>query len=127
MVDSFSAMLKTKPYRPAIGHQEALEVLYNQRGKHFNQALLEQFVQCVGLYPVGTLVELNTGEVGVVIQQNRVHRSRPRILLMLDGTKLRRRDYRVIDLRENRFRDYLVLRTLPQDAYGLGAQEFYLG
>jgi HD-GYP domain-containing protein (c-di-GMP phosphodiesterase class II) len=127
MVDSFSAMLKTKPYRAAMGHQEALELLYNQRGKHFNQALLEQFVQCVGLYPVGTIVELNTGEVGVVIQQNRVQRSRPRVLLMLDGTKLRRRDYRVIDLRENRFRDYLVLRTLPQDAYGLGAQEFYLG
>jgi HD-GYP domain-containing protein (c-di-GMP phosphodiesterase class II) len=74
MADSFCAMLKDKPYRSALGHQEALEELHNLRGKQFNPALMEQFVQCVGLYPIGTLVELNTGEVGVVIQQNRVHR-----------------------------------------------------
>lgn len=127
LIDSFCAMLKNKPYRSALGHQEALEELHAQRDKKFNPALMEQFVQCVGLYPIGTLVELNTGEVAVVIQQNRVQRSRPRLLLMLDGNKEPIRNYRVIDLRDASSSNFRVARTLPQDAYGLAANDYYLG
>jgi putative nucleotidyltransferase with HDIG domain len=127
LVDSFCAMLKNKPYRAAMGHQNALEQLFNLRDQQFNPALMEQFVQCVGLYPIGTLVEMNNGEVGVVIQQNRIQRSRPRVLLLLDGMKQKMRGYHVIDLRDPRHKAYTVLRTLPQDAYGLAAQDYYLG
>lgn len=127
LVDSFCAMLKKKPYRAALGHQEALEELFKLRDHHFNPVLIEQFVQCVGLYPIGTLLELNTGEVGVVIQQNRVQRSRPRVLLLLDAQKQPVRGYHVADLREPRFKHYVVLRALPQDAFGLVGQDLYLG
>lgn len=127
LVDSFCAMLKNKPYRTAIGHQQALEELFNLRGRQFNPALMEQFVQCVGLYPVGTLVELSTGEVGVVIQQNRVQRSRPRVLLLLDAEKLSLTGYRVVDLRDAAARSVRIQQALPQDAYGLDRHEFYLG
>lgn len=120
-------MLKTKPYRAAKGHQEALEELYKLRDRQFNPALMEQPVQCVGLYPISTLLELNNGEVGVVIEQNRVQRSRPRLLMLLDAQKRKTRDYRIIDLREARYKAHVVLRSLPQDAYGLAAQNYYLG
>jgi HD-GYP domain-containing protein (c-di-GMP phosphodiesterase class II) len=127
LVDSFCAMLKNKPYRAALGHQEALEELYKLRDQKFSPALMEQFVQCVGLYPIGTLVELNSGEVGVVLQQNRVQRSRPRVLIMLDANKLEVRGYHVIDLHEVKHRDCRVTRALPHDAYGLAAHDYYLG
>lgn len=126
LVDSFCAMLKHKPYRNAVGHQGALEDLYNQRNRQFNPALLEQFVQCVGLYPIGTLVELDTGEIGVVIQQNRVQRSRPRILLLLDREKESVPGYQVIDLRDKGCQKLHVARTLPHDAYGLSGDDYYL-
>jgi len=126
LVDSFCAMLKNKPYRNAQGHQEALEALYDQRNKLFNPALMEQFVQCVGLYPIGTLVELSSGEVGVVIQQNRVQRSRPRVLLLLDGDKSPVPGYKVIDLRDKSSLGLRVDKTLPADAYGLSADDYYL-
>lgn len=127
LVDSFCAMLKNKPYRSALGHQEALEELYKLRDRQFSPALMEQFVQCVGLYPIGTLVELSSGEVGVVIQQNRVHRSRPRVLVMLDADKQEVRGYHVIDLHAEALRDCRVARALPHDAYGLSAHDYYLG
>jgi HD-GYP domain-containing protein (c-di-GMP phosphodiesterase class II) len=127
VVDSFCAMLKNKPYRSALGHQEALEELHGLRGKKFNPALMEQFVQCVGLYPIGTLVELSTGEVAVVIQQNRVQRARPRLLMMLDKAKEPIRGYRVLDLREELHRDCRVTKALPHDAYGLAENDYYLG
>ena len=127
LCDSFCAMLKKKPYRDALSHQEALEELYQLRDKKFNPVLMEQFVQCVGLYPIGTLVELSNGEVGVVIQQNRVQRSRPRILIMLDAEKNQVKGYRVLDLREEQNQSLRVLRALPLDAYGLSDNDYYVG
>jgi len=127
LVDSFCAMLKNKPYRSALGHQEALEELYKLRDHQFSPALMEQFVQCVGLYPIGTLVELSSGEVGIVIQQNRVQRSRPRVLIMLDAEKQEVRGYRVVDLLAEVHRACRVSRALPHDAYGLAAHDYYLG
>ncbi|WP_374324857.1 HD-GYP domain-containing protein [Azonexus sp.] len=127
LVDAFCAMLRNKPYRNAIGHQEALEELFQQRGKQFNPVLMEQFVQCVGLYPIGVLVEFESGEVGVVIQQNRVQRSRPRVLLMLDQEKRPVRDYRLVDLRQPELAALRIARALPNDAYGLSSHDYYLG
>jgi len=127
LVDSFCAMLKDKPYRAAIGHQQALEELHKQRDSLFNPVLMEQFVQCVGLYPVGSLVELNTGEVGVVLQQNRVQRSRPSLLIMLDAKKEPVTSYTVIDLRDDANASYRVAQALPLGAYGLSAHDYYLG
>jgi HD-GYP domain-containing protein (c-di-GMP phosphodiesterase class II) len=127
MADSFCAMLKDKPYRSALGHQEALEELHDLRGRKFNPVLMEQFVQCVGLYPIGTLVELSGGEVGVVIQQNRVQRSKPRVVLMLDADKQPVRMYRIIDLREAAHAKLRIAKALPHNAYGLSANDYYLG
>src|SRR5574343_90433 len=56
IADSFCSMQRDKPYRSALGHQEALEELHNLRDKQFNPSLMEVFVQCVGLYPIGKLV-----------------------------------------------------------------------
>lgn len=126
LVDAFCAMLKNKPYRSALGHQGALEEIYTQRNRQFNPALMEQFVQCVGLYPIGTLVELESGEVGIVIQQNRVQRSRPRILLLLDRVKEPVPGYQVIDLRDDSARDLRVAKSLPAESYGLSADDYYL-
>lgn len=127
LADSFCAMLKDKPYRKALGHQEALEELHGLRGRLFNPALMEQFVQCVGLYPIGTLVELNSGEVGVVIQQNRVQRSRPRVVLILDAGKTQVRTYQLIDLRDDVHARLRIAKALPHNAYGLIANDYYLG
>lgn len=127
IADSFCAMLKDKPYRNALGHQAALEELHNQRGKQFNPVLMEQFVQCIGLYPSGTLVELNTGEVAVVIQQNRVQRAKPRVLMMLDANKVQVRSYRIVDLRDDANARLRIAKALPNNAYGLAANEYYLG
>ena len=127
LMDSFCAMLKDKPYRCALGHQEALEELHDLRGRKFNPVLMEQFVQCVGLYPVGTLVELSSGEVGVVIQQNRVQRSKPRLVLMLDAEKQPVRVYRILDLREAAHAKLRIAKALPHNAYSLSANDYYLG
>ena len=130
LTDVYCAMTKNKPYRAGIAHQQALEQIYATRDRYFSALLVEHFVQCVGLYPIGTLVELNTGEVGVVVEQNRAQRIKPRILLLLDESKKSLRDPAVIDLKNDPVAEngtpYRIARGLPRDAYGINPADFFL-
>ncbi len=89
IVDSFDAMTSRRPYiseGPKSPH-EAINELYEVRGSLFQTELVEQFIQTVGVYPTGSLVELNTGEVGAVVAINGLRRLRPSVMLLLDENK----------------------------------------
>jgi hypothetical protein len=59
-------MTSKRPYRPAISPSQALAQLYDERGNQFDPALVAAFVRTVGIYPVGTLVLLESGHLAVV-------------------------------------------------------------
>ena len=59
-------MTSDRPYRPAISPFLALRQLYDQGGTQFDPALIAAFVRTVGIYPVGTLVRLESGHLAVV-------------------------------------------------------------
>ncbi len=84
LADTYAAMISARPYAQAVSVQQALHGLYSTRDKAFKGDLVEQFIQCVGVFPVGSLVELNSGEVAVVVSQNRARRLKPRVMLVLD-------------------------------------------
>lgn len=84
IADTYAAMISARPYAAAVSVQQALHYLYTSRNQAFKAELVEQFIQCVGVFPVGSLVELNTGEVAVVVSQNRARRLKPRVMLVLD-------------------------------------------
>jgi putative nucleotidyltransferase with HDIG domain len=87
ITDVFAAVTSTRPYGLPLSPQEALSQLFSWRGTVFNERLVEEFIQAIGVFPVGSLVELNTGEVAAVVAQNRAKRLKPRILLVLDPSK----------------------------------------
>jgi hypothetical protein len=105
--------------------------LNNLAGVEFPEEVVEQFIQAIGVFPVGTLVELNTGEVGIVIAQNRVRRLRPKLMLLLDRDKTKFRDCRIVDLR-NQLADAAgensiwIERGLSPGDYDLDPSEYYL-
>ncbi|WP_428826151.1 HD-GYP domain-containing protein [Azonexus sp. IMCC34842] len=66
IVDSYDAMTSDRPYRPAISPSDALRQLYDQGGTQFDPSLVTAFVRTVGIYPVGTLVLLESGHLAVV-------------------------------------------------------------
>lgn len=75
VVDIYDAITSDRCYHKAKPAHDALSFLYviSQRG-HLDHALVQRFIQLVGVYPVGSLVELNTGEVAVVRE---VHHDTP--------------------------------------------------
>ena len=82
IADSFSAMIAQRPYASAASVQDALISLFERSGTSFSAPLVEQFVQAIGVFPVGSLVELSNGEVAVVVAHNRVRRLEPRVLVL---------------------------------------------
>ncbi|HEY8554895.1 MAG TPA: HD-GYP domain-containing protein [Burkholderiales bacterium] len=84
IVDCYDAVTSDRAYRAGLSAHAALKQLYDLRGRDFHPGLVEQFIQCMGIYPIGSVVELNTGEVGVVIAMNRVRRLKPRVTLVLN-------------------------------------------
>jgi HD-GYP domain-containing protein (c-di-GMP phosphodiesterase class II) len=73
----------TRPFNPggALPEHLALKVLYRDRGVRFDIHLVEDFVRCIGIYPLGSVVELLNGDIGVVLAFNRDRRLRPRVAL----------------------------------------------
>jgi HD-GYP domain-containing protein (c-di-GMP phosphodiesterase class II) len=131
IVDSFDAMTSIRPFRPALSRAAALQVLYRERGHLYQPELVEQFVQCLGVYPVGTLVELSTGEVGIVMGQNPTRRLRPKLMLLTDPDKRLRENFLSLDLLTMRYgevedSDVHIVRSLDPGAYGLEPTELYL-
>lgn len=72
-----------KPLSPS----RAVAKLYELRDSAFQNDLVVEFIRAIGLYPTGTLVELSTGEVAVVVEQNFSRRLKPKVMVVSDSLK----------------------------------------
>ena len=102
---------------------DALKKMYSWRGRDFQPLLVEQFIQCMGIYPIGSVVELNTGGVGVVISINRKRRLKPKVALVLSPDKMPLSAVKVIDLMhqaaESTGHEVEIRKVLPPGEYGV--------
>jgi len=70
IVDTYDAMTSDRPYRAAMSPSHTLRQLYDEGGMQYDPALVAAFVKTVGIYPVGTLVLLESGHLAVVEQMH---------------------------------------------------------
>ena len=87
IVDVFDAMTSDRCYQDAFQAQHALNELYNMSPDELDQDLVEGFIKCIGIYPVGSIVELNTGHTGVIVKLNAKNRLKPIVGLALNRNK----------------------------------------
>lgn len=131
IVDCYDAMTSDRPYAKGKSTYEAVLELKQLGKTWFQPELVELFIQAVGVFPAGTLVELNTGEVAVVIAQNRFRRLRPEVMLILDAEKKMRSEFTMLDLQmdaknELGNHELWITRGLEAGAYGIDPAEFFL-
>jgi putative nucleotidyltransferase with HDIG domain len=86
IADVYDAMRSQRVYQDASPTDRILAVLQRNDGKQFDQNLVRRFVQLVGIYPVGNLVRLNTGDVAVVLKTYAPDPYRPRVRVLVDRT-----------------------------------------
>ena len=130
LIDTYCAITSNKPYAKGLFNQQALEKINTLSGKQFSSHLVDQLVQFLGIYPVSSLVELNTGEIAVVIQQNQVRRLLPRVMILLAPDKTRNEHPATINLINAPLAPngeaYAILQGVAPDAYGLNPSDFYV-
>jgi HD-GYP domain-containing protein (c-di-GMP phosphodiesterase class II) len=130
IVDCFAALTSQRPYAAAASSYEALRSITSWAGDFFHEPLVQQFVSSVGVFPVGSLIELSSGEVAVVVEHSKVRRLKPRVLVVTGPDKTPSKHPMLLDLlydakvgdQENVF----IRRGLPSGAYGLDLKDFYL-
>lgn len=130
LVDTYDAMTTVRPYAPTRSSFETVQELIDQKDIKFPGVLIEQFVQAVGLFPTGSVVQLSTGEVGIVVAQNPARRLKPKICIVLDENKQRRTEFVTIDLQKYTRADgttqVWITQELPAGSYGIDAETLYL-
>ena len=132
IVDCYDAMISERSYARPKSAYDAVRELKSLGGIAFPAELVELFIQAVGVFPTGTVVELNTGDVGIVIGQNRFRRLRPEVMLILDAHKRVRDEFTTIDLLtcdENTGKaepTLWITRGLERGAYGIDPKEYFL-
>lgn len=131
VIDSYDAMTSHRPYRNIMSPHKALQEIYRQRDVLYQSDIVEQFMQCLSVYPTGSLVELNSGEVAIVMAQNQARRLRPRVMILTTPQKELRQGFEEVDLFMHALGDGKVLPleivgTLESGAFGIDPTELYL-
>jgi HD-GYP domain-containing protein (c-di-GMP phosphodiesterase class II) len=119
LIDSFDALTEPRPYGETLAPAAALRVLYDERFTKFDGPLVEQFIQCIGTYPVGAVVELHSGEIAIVIARNPRLKLFPRVMVILDIHRNKLKAPKIIEQGG-------IKRTLPKGTIEIDPAEYFL-
>lgn len=86
VVDTFEAVTSPRPYRAPLDRGAAVAVLASSAGRSLDPAAVGAFQRLLGRYPTGSLVELTSGELALVVGQHAADPDRPRVLVLLDAS-----------------------------------------
>jgi len=130
IIDCFDAITTDRVYCKAISPYHAIEKLYEWRDVDFQSALVERFIQAVGIYPTGTIIELASGDIGIIVAQNPVKRLKPKIMLVLNNNKETYDNCLVFDLltesKDHEGRDLKIIRAHKHGDFSIDHSNFSL-
>src|SRR5690606_16635931 len=121
IVDAYDAMTSDRCYRDGMSPADAVRILYKNRAQQCDADMVEAFIRMIGIYPPGSLVELNTGEVALVVSTHPGRKLKPKVEILLDADK-HPVTPRILDLGTQTTEDSTVREIhspLPDGAYGI--------
>ena len=121
ITDMYDAIVSDRVYRKGRTHLEAIKLLIEYSGTQLDPGLVIKFIECLGIYPAGSIVELTNGEVAVVVEVNQQKKLKPKITILLNAKKLRVQPYPVdlstvdADMAGNKYRIKRIARAEEYD------------
>ncbi|NNG14687.1 MAG: HD-GYP domain-containing protein [Gammaproteobacteria bacterium] len=128
IVDIYDAITSDRAYHHGMNTMDALKNMFEWREHELDSDLVERFISCLGIYPIGSLVELNTDEVGIVISVAQGRRLTPMVMLVRNAEKKTMLPPKTIDLsgfmRGKSEQPVEILKVLEPNAYGIDVREY---
>lgn len=87
ITDVYDAITSDRCYHDGMTPHEALKKLYEWMPDNFDTKLMQAFIRTIGIYPVGSVVELQTGHIGLVVKLSESHRLKPVVMLIMNRDK----------------------------------------
>ncbi len=130
IVDCFDAMVRNRTCSDPMTPHAALQEIYRWRGKQFQPELVDQFLKALGTYPSGSLVELSSGEIALVVAQHPKHKLNPVILPLKHKNADTVVEPRVIDTAVKpvsaRAKEIAILGDVSWEDAGIDSDRLYL-
>ncbi|MFZ5653576.1 MAG: HD-GYP domain-containing protein [Pseudomonadota bacterium] len=127
IVDTYDAITSNRCYAPEQPSADAQKIIFQNRGGQFDEELALHFIQAIGPYPPGTLVELRNGMVGIVLAGKPRFRHLPTVLLLRDADKSPIEE-RTVELDRTDSgelsKEFLIRRTHPDGSFGLSVRDY---
>jgi len=130
IADCYDAMTTTNAYSPAYGAFDVARSLHDMRGKQFAAEVVEQFLCTVGMFPTASVVELNNGMIGLVLEQNRDNALRPKVMVLLNKdhsplSKPKIMEMRDLPLDTTHARAVWITQGHEHGAFGINPKDFF--
>lgn len=87
ITDVYDAITSDRVYHDGMTPHDAMQRLYEWMPNNYDQQLMQKFIRTLGIYPIGSVVELKSGHVGLVVKLNDEHRMKPVVMLIMDRDK----------------------------------------
>jgi HD-GYP domain-containing protein (c-di-GMP phosphodiesterase class II) len=131
IADVFDALTSPRVYRPmSVSPDRALAFMLNEAGKTFDPILMKVFANMLGVYPVGTLLILDTAEMGMVVEAPKNGEiTRPRLILLHSAGQEKFEKGEIVDLADKGLDGTYkrsIVRSLHPSMYGIQPPEFIL-
>ena len=126
LCDVYDAITSDRVYKKGRSSLDALKILYQNKGTKFDDKLVTEFISCIGLYPPGSVVELNSGQAGIVISTNYRNRHLPKVLLLRDEQKIPMPE-KVINLERFANSDdqsHFIKTVVANGSYGIRIEQY---
>lgn len=125
IADTYDALTADRAYRPrSFSPDEALRMMWEKAGVEFDPILLKIFINMMGLYPVGTVLKLDSGELGLVVDYpNESEKTRPQVLLLVDDGQGGLKGGEVLNLAD---KDQKIIKCLHPSVFGIQPSQFFL-
>ena len=128
LVDTYDAITSSRVYDKGRASMQALQIIHRNKGTQFDEELAVEFIRMIGVYPPGSIVELESGDVGIVVANQKASKLKPVVLLVRDSAKQPITPYRQINLanhpKDSSGEVYKIAHEVPDGTYGIVMSEF---
>jgi putative nucleotidyltransferase with HDIG domain len=123
IVDVYDAITSIRVYHSALEPSDALKRIFEWSGKHFDETLVQRFIKAVGIYPVGSLIRLESGRLAVILRQCETNMLMPLVRIVFDAKRGQRLNPMDLNLAAPNCQDRILGYEMPAK-WGISPLQF---